>query len=749
MVDRRYGMKIARFIILVLLVTVKAYGQDFQILKLYKADSNRNFSTVEYRYDDSSRSRRSVLQVNDAMSSIAKALVFSGDDSLLAAYDHRNVIWIYSVTERRLLITLRMVDYDRYFHDHGISVEDISMQFSNDNRYFTAAATLSGPDALITWDLDSGRPLVELYADGPLLIPTDDPHLVYAADFKNSGTLITMDHGRITESPLPYDGDLSDKGPRSLGRLIDGTKVLIQDDLYTFPGFEDITSSRADRGFSYSSGNRFHADRESDTSVRLFDSLTGDQIGIFNGLTRSATSFSKPLSIAISSDGTRVAGSAGGGGDIIVWDSGSGSFEGYLNDPRGAVSGLALSPGGILASGYGKSWDWTDDDRARISQALVLWNLTREEEIEKLGTMPVIPFDFDYDLHRNLLLVGGFDDSVRLADGGTGEVLITVNHNLSGRNWNELFLKFVEFLPGSDTFVTLGNQAPRDPWWYARFWSIGDGSLEREYKLISHKVKLFEVSPDGKWMTSESENRIHGVWDTKDPLARDGLTEFTDHIDNISDAAFSPDGKYMVSASDDQGLKIYDVLARRMLRPLGAHNEAATAVAWSEGGSFIVSGAQRGQVMVFDGNRYRLLSTLDRTHTGSVVDVAIAADETSFATVGEDGMIRIRSLPDGRLLHSHSLHEGQSISVRYVGPRNAVVSAGLDGKFVIFRPDTGLWAELRYYEDGSWNIIDSLNRFNGSPAGIERISSVIGLRLHSADETGERVEDLLGRILRD
>src|SRR5690348_11925956 len=68
-------------------------------------------------------------------------------------------------------------------------------------------------------------------------------------------------------------------------------------------------------------------------------------------------------------------------------------------------------------------------------------------------------------------------------------------------------------------------------------------------------VNRCAISPDGTWIVSASEDHTLKVWDSSTGDAR--LT-LVGHTDAVNDCAISPDGTWIVSASDDKTLKIWD-----------------------------------------------------------------------------------------------------------------------------------------------------------------------------------------------
>ena len=72
------------------------------------------------------------------------------------------------------------------------------------------------------------------------------------------------------------------------------------------------------------------------------------------------------------------------------------------------------------------------------------------------------------------------------------------------------------------------------------------------------------------------------------------------HSSKVSGCAFSPDGKLIVSASDDCTLKVWDALTGEMLRSLEGHSSSVFGCAFSPDGKLIVSASDDRTLKVWD-----------------------------------------------------------------------------------------------------------------------------------------------------
>ena len=70
----------------------------------------------------------------------------------------------------------------------------------------------------------------------------------------------------------------------------------------------------------------------------------------------------------------------------------------------------------------------------------------------------------------------------------------------------------------------------------------------------SDSVRSAAYSPDGKFIVSASSDRTARVWDA---ATHQSVAELKGHSDSVLSAAYSPDGKFIVTASDDRTARVY------------------------------------------------------------------------------------------------------------------------------------------------------------------------------------------------
>jgi len=197
------------------------------------------------------------------------------------------------------------------------------------------------------------------------------------------------------------------------------------------------------------------------------------------------------------------------------------------------------------------------------------------------------------------IVSGSRDGTLRVFDASTGQEALTLGERAEGL-WS------VAFSPDGRRIVS-GSRDGRLRVWDA---STGHRDLMLTPLDVTGWVDCVAVSSDGRRIVSGSDKKkLYGsvnrkmwaselvVWDAS--TGQETLP-LRGHAGGVTSVAFSPDGRRIVSGSDDKTLKVWDVSTGQETFTLKGHAEAVTSVAFSPDGRRIVSGSDDKTLKVWD-----------------------------------------------------------------------------------------------------------------------------------------------------
>lgn len=175
--------------------------------------------------------------------------------------------------------------------------------------------------------------------------------------------------------------------------------------------------------------------------------------------------------------------------------------------------------------------------------------------------------------------------------------------------------------------------------------------------LLGHKgaVYLTSFSPNGRFLATASYDRTVRLWDVSDRSRPKPLGKpLTGHKSWVSSAVFSPDGNTLATASDDGTVRLWNVRDPGDPRPLGppltGHEGAIYLVAFSPDGRTLASASDDHTVRLWnvgDPSRPKAIGALTG-HTAAVRSVAFRPDGRTLAAGGDDGTVRLWNVSDPR-----------------------------------------------------------------------------------------------------
>jgi len=104
-------------------------------------------------------------------------------------------------------------------------------------------------------------------------------------------------------------------------------------------------------------------------------------------------------------------------------------------------------------------------------------------------------------------------------------------------------------------------------------------------KVVNH----VSFSPDGRFIASASFDKSIRLWDGKTGKF---IATLRGHVGDVYQVCWSADSRMLVSGSKDSTVKVWDILKRKLREDLPGHADEVYAVDWSPDGARVASGSK-------------------------------------------------------------------------------------------------------------------------------------------------------------
>ncbi len=390
--------------------------------------------------------------------------------------------------------------------------------------------------------------------------------------------------------------------------------------------------------------------------------------------------------MACSQDGQWLATGLSSGQTVTLRDATTGQPLKTLTKQSPGIKGIAFSPDGQTVAAH--------------TPGLTLWETRTGREIGSLPFFRWSQLAFSPDGNwlagraehgqtvelvkdvktnpREVLLQGTPGSDIRMTfspdgkilAGGGGALPVTLWDTSSGRKLavfsgrSDLGGRLV-FGPRGESLI-FGSEAGR-----IRSWHLVKSS-EPIDRFVGHKAEVWDLaySPDGRTLISSSDDHSIKLWDPENGALRATLNG---HDSLVAAVAVSPDSALLASAGFDGVVRLWDLPSGQPRRVLRGHTDKLRSAAFSPDGHHVASAGSDKTIRVWDVDCGEA-SFVFNGHTDAVRALAFAPTGSLLASAANDRTVRAIDIDQGR--EAFSIDGPRDVSSLAFSPDHSLLASG-------------------------------------------------------------------------
>ncbi|MBD2501702.1 WD40 domain-containing protein [Anabaena azotica] len=209
-------------------------------------------------------------------------------------------------------------------------------------------------------------------------------------------------------------------------------------------------------------------------------------------------------------------------------------------------------------------------------------------------------------------------------------------------------------------------------------------------------IRTVSFSPDGQYILTASDDCTARLWNLKGKQ----LVKLQGHEDTIWCASLSQDGRYIATASSDQTARLWNWQGQQ-LSIITGHQGCVRSVCFSPDGQYIVTAGDDRTARLWNFSGQQLAQFLG--HQATVWKVSFSPDGKYIATAGDERIVRLWNIK-GKLLERFSGHQDCVWDVAFSPDGEYIATASSDGTARLWNLGGEQLTRFRGHQDVVWAV---------------------------------------------
>ncbi len=442
------------------------------------------------------------------------------------------------------------------------------------------------------------------------------------------------------------------------------------------------------KAVTYSKDGKYLFTGSRDKTIKLWEIATGRELRSFYGHGSTIND------LAVSPDGRHIL-SSSADKTAKLWDIKTGDLLQTFVGHKELLTSVSFHPDGksIITAGY--------DNEA------ILWDVSSGEQLKIFKVNPDKGLGYGinttFSPDGKYIVIGNDNRTASIYDFESGEQKFEIKPE---EGWCGGCATFVSVDKASNKML----KATKGPG--MQLFDINSGDKLIDYMTFDDDISSVDINKDGHALMS-SEDSIY-VFDQRGMLI---FKNVKDHSLPITDASFSPDGKYIVTSSDDMSVAILDAKNGSTIKRIEGYlkqvdkggldydpnsrwdyyikryTDLKNDFAISPDGNYLVKG-KIGSIARMWEMRTGMITQEFRGHEKAVLCMAFSKDGSKLLTGSADNTIKVWDTSTGQELATLESHRELVFSVRFNESQDKIISGSWDGTVRVW--DANDYSQLQF-----------------------------------------------------